>query len=385
MAGEFRYGIAALTLAALAAGGPVLAAGEKDAALEAVYQRIIANPSDTAANLEYAALAEAHGQSRKALATYERILLYEPENTEARDGLTRLRRLVQPNTTLFTLEAGTAYETNPTLAAEDEDDDVRGFVNVRMQDERRLGDTRWRTIVSAGGDLYAETDVLNYGFLSATTGPVVDLGSSRIAVNPFVGTTVTGLDEDLYYTEAVAGAQFEGYLEGAYQSFRIRAGYRAYDETWASEDGFWADASAKISLADLVGTGDVLIFSPTVRWNDFGGTTVGTCGYCIEVTPGNYWQVGAKLEYYRDLADWLTVGAGVGIRQTWYNDQIAIEEVGLDRDDFLVSPTASVILHDLLAAQTDFKVDYRYDHNDSNQDSRDYENHTVSAKVVTRF
>ncbi|MBB5751766.1 tetratricopeptide repeat protein [Prosthecomicrobium pneumaticum] len=352
--------------------------------MKAVYQRILADPTDTAANLDYARLAEAAGQDRKALATYERILLYEPENTEARAGLTRLRRLIQPNTTIVTAETGVAFESNPTLVEDGEREDVRGFVNLRLQDERRLGPSRWRTVVSAGGDLYLDTDELNYAYGSVTAGPVVDLGASRIAAHPFVGGTLTGLEEDYYYSEAFIGLQLEGYLEGANQLARIRAGYRSYGETWSSTDGVWADVSARLSKADLIGTGDLLALTPSARWSDIDGSTVGECPLsCLEAAPGRYWQAGVRLDYYRDLTDWLTVGAGIGVRQTWYDDPLPPSTEA--RDDFLISPTVSVTLHDLLAAQTDFKIDYRYDHNDSTDANRDYENHTVSAKAVTRF
>ena len=65
---------------------PAIAAPDELARLNA---QIINNPTDIELNLRYARLAEQRGEPRKALAAYERVLIYDPNNVEAKSGLDR--------------------------------------------------------------------------------------------------------------------------------------------------------------------------------------------------------------------------------------------------------------------------------------------------------
>ncbi len=56
--------------------------------LEALNQQILDNPQDVDLNLRYARAAEDAGKLRLALVAYERILINDPGNEEARRGYT---------------------------------------------------------------------------------------------------------------------------------------------------------------------------------------------------------------------------------------------------------------------------------------------------------
>ena len=105
----------AFAVACLAAAGLVAAPSPATAdELDVLYARILTNPRDVEANLAYARAAEARGELRKALTTYERVLLLDPGQAEASEGLWRIRRLLEPASTTVVMEAGVGYESNPT-------------------------------------------------------------------------------------------------------------------------------------------------------------------------------------------------------------------------------------------------------------------------------
>lgn len=388
-----------MTIAVGIAGwsAPALAGSEEAIALAHAYRAVLADPTNTAANMEYARLAEAAGQPRKALATYERVLLYEPENEAARSALLRIRREIQPDKTLVTLETGFGYESNPQLAPTLPDyyygfglfppnDDTKEFVNLRISDERRLGDIRWRTEVNANAEFFNQTDILDTAYIGATTGPLLDFGS-RITVHPFVGGGTSTMNSQFnhYFSEAVAGASFEGYLEGAYQQLTVKAGYRDYsDSFYTIGDGYYVDAIAKLTRPGVFTENDAFVVTPHVRWSDIDDPS-GYYGdpFYDDDQPGRYLAYGVKLQYFNQVADWLTLGIGVGIQETDYTDDLYYMDAG--RRDVLLSPMASIVFNKLFGAQSDLSIDYRHDSNQSNLDYYGYDNNVVTAKVITRF
>src|SRR5262245_37056584 len=107
---RFVVGLIVATLSAAAWSGGARAS---DGDVEALYRQVLRSPTDTQTNLRYARAAEASGNLRWALAAYERMLLNDPDNADVQQGLQRIRRKLQPNTTQFSLEVGGIYESNP--------------------------------------------------------------------------------------------------------------------------------------------------------------------------------------------------------------------------------------------------------------------------------
>lgn len=371
--------------AALGAGSTsALAVDRSEAiALGEAYQRVLANPTDTAANMEYARLAEAVGQPRKALATYERVMLYDPNNAEALAALVRIRRQLQPDTTLVTLESGLGYESNPLQRHDDLESSLKAYAAGRIEDERRFGDTRWRTLLTGNAEYFSDVSELDYGYLGGVTGPILPVGT-RLSVNPFAGGGVSFLDNAYYYSEAIAGMQFEGYLQGAYQLVRLRGGYRSFGDQSVSTDGFYADIVGRWAWPQLVNDQDVFVFTPHARWSGIGGLDVtNTALGPDDIKPGDYFAWGGRFEYFNQVADWLTLGAGVDVTQTLYNNLYTAD--GDKRDDVMIEPLLSAVFNRALGMQTDLALDYRFQWNQSNDEEADFGNHIVTARVVTRF
>jgi len=121
---------------------PAVAAADELARLNA---QIMNDPANIELNLRYARAAEESGHPDRALAAYERVLVYDPGNVEAQSALNRVRaRILPPVTELFT-EFGFGWDSNPHQVPSGQKSDWNLFGRVSLRDERTLWDTRWRT------------------------------------------------------------------------------------------------------------------------------------------------------------------------------------------------------------------------------------------------
>lgn len=354
--------------------------------LKQLYAQILRDPTNSALNFRYAELAEQRGEIRKALTAYERVLLNDPDNPDVRRALQRIRRILQPNTTQFFAEIGAAYESNPRRVAGGESDDGVALARLTMRDERGVGGgTRWRTIGQLSGDLYFDNGDLTYGYAGGYTGPLIDI-TPTIAMHAALGGGAAYFDHRLFYKEATANVTFESYLEGAFHTVRLRSGYRSYNDGFPSNDGFYADVTGKFAFPNAFNSGVLVIVSPWHRWSDFGGTGFSTLTPSEQVQPGKYSEYGGRIEFYRRVFEWLTVGAGVSVSHRDYASSFDFAiPATVKRRDVMLAPTATLIFHNVMGYQTDLRADYRFEHNDSNNALRDYENHIATLMLVARF
>ncbi|MBB4304987.1 hypothetical protein GGD81_004053 [Rhodobium orientis] len=349
--------------------------------IDSGYGAVLADPTDPMINNAYAARAEARGEYRKALATYERILVHHPDNAEAISGLMRMRRRLQPSSTQVFLELGGAYQSNPRqFPSPGETDDGNAFSVIRILDERSFGSQRWRTMIEGSGEIFGDLDVLDNFALSADTGPLFDL-TPTIAVRPALVGGYAFLDGGSFFGEVGASLGFEGYLQGALQSIEIRATWRDYADRWVSDDGAVIDVRGHFGYGGLIDDADAIIVKPRLRWSgvDTRPGVVIPSGF----EPGRYFEAGTKLEYYYPFAEWLLAGPNVGLFQRWFDKPVTVG--GADRRDTYLAPGGSVILRDLVAENVDFRFDYRYEMQDSNDPTRDFDNHAVAGRILARF
>jgi hypothetical protein len=354
--------------------------------LKRLYAQILRDPSNSELNFRYAELAEQRGEIRKALSAYERVLVNDPNHPQVRAALQRIRRMLQPDTTQFLAEVGAAYESNPRRLATGKRDDGAFLARISMRDERKIGNgMRWRTIGQLSGDIYFDNSDLRYAYAGAYTGPLIDI-SPTIAMHAAVGGSAAYFDNRLYYSEAIANVTFESYLEGAYHTVRFRTGYRDFNNLISSGDGMYADVIGRFSFADALGPNTTVSFSPWYRWSDFGGTGFSLLIPTEQVQPGKYHEFGARLDFYKRLLDWLSFGVGISASQRDYAKGF---DFGLlvvtDRRDVMIAPHATLIFHKVAGEQTDLRLHYRYEHNDSSVAVRDYENHIATMMLVSRF
>jgi hypothetical protein len=354
--------------------------------LKRLYAQILRDPTNSELNIRYAQLAEQRGEIRKALSAYERVLVNDPNHPEVRRALQRIRRQLQPDTTQFFAELGAAWDSNPRRVPTGESADGVILARLSMRDERGIGNgNRWRTIGQLAGDIYFDNSDLSYGYAGFYTGPLIDI-TPTIALHAALGAGTSYYDQKHFYNEATAHLLFESYLEGAYHTVRIRTGYRSYNDSFPSDDGFFADITGRFSFTNVFAGGDVVSLSPWYRWSDIGGIGYSVFTPTEQVQPGRYSEFGGRVEYLRRTAEWLTVGGGIWASSRRYENSFDISTLTTTRRrDVLYSPFATAIFHGVFGYQTDMRVQYRFEHNDSTVAFRDYEAHIGTVMFLSRF
>jgi hypothetical protein len=363
----------------LAMSAPMSVSGAFADELSDAAARVFDDPASIEVNLDYALIAEGQGKYRLALSAYERILLNHPDNVDAKRGLIRVRRIIQPPSTQKFFDIGIKAESNAGHDADDDDGDVYGFARARIRDERNFNGVRWRTTGSLYGEYHATEDELNYAQAAATLGPIFDLGASMVTLHPSIGGGVAMLDDDFYYADVNVSALFEGYLDGVYQWARFRAGYRQYSEDMTADEGFYLDASAKKAWSDVFFENDAISIAPMLRWSGIDGTFNDNVE---DFSPGKYLLGSVRFGYDRVLTELVNVGASVEVSTRYFT----VDETpdGDHRQDWTISPGVSMLLKDVFGPQTGLRFEYEYEYNDSNDPDHDWDNHIVGVTASIR-
>ncbi len=77
------------------------------------------------------------------------------------------------------------------------------------------------------------------------------------------------------------------------------------------------------------------------------------------------------------------IGGGIGVFMRDYDQNVAFGTN--DRSDTMLVPSAHLLVPKIRGSKFDFRMDYRYEHNDSNDPTEDFNNHVLSAKTVRKF
>jgi len=353
--------------------------------LSDLYAAVLRNPADTQANLRYARAAEADGKLRWALAAYERIVANDPASAEGQQGLSRVRRRLQPDSTQYTIELGGIFESNPRYSP-NAHGELQALASFGMRDERTLGDMRWRTNFIATGLLHQNEGDLNYGYAGATTGPVFDfLGGSRLVLG-FGGGAAT-FDRRFFYGEALASATIESYYAGALQTLQFRAGYRDHDSFFPTTQGSFYDIRGRFALPGVFAEGNLFTVEPWLRWSAIGGLSTGPLFNVVQ--PGSYNEAGGKASFLHSLTDSVVAGPTLTYFHRSYNTDVLPANPSLKREDNVVGPGAVVwITNPFTVAPnvlTALKIEYQFYRDNSNDPTHTFDDHIVSTSLVFRF
>lgn len=352
--------------------------------LSRLYAQILKNPGNTELNLRYARIAEESGKLRWALQTYERVAANDPSNAEAQQGLSRVRRKLQPNTTQYTIELGAIYESNPRYATAG-NKEWQALASLFMRDERTLGDMRWRTHFIAAGLAHGNEHDLNYGYAGGTTGPVFGfIGGSDLVLG--LGGGASTFDNRFFYSEALATATIEKYALGALQSVQFRGGYRDYNDFFPVRHGTFADIRGKFSAPDFIREGNVLTLEPWVRWSAIDGS--GLSPLLSTVQPGNYNEAGARATYVMPVFANVSLGPTATYFSRSYNTDV-VPGTGAKREDTVGGPGAVLWVANPFVISptvlTAWKIEYQYLHDSSNNPVHTFNDHIVTTSLVFRF
>ncbi len=227
--------------------------------------------------------------------------------------------------------------------------EANGWGRISMTDERRLGDTMWRSHGLLFGTVHGTASELNYGYASFVTGPLID--GAGFTLHPTIGGGVAAFQSQLYFGEALAALGVEGNFNGALQTARLRVGYRSYGAFFPSDRGFYADLTGRWTIPNLVQTGGTLTIAPWARWSGIPGT--GTDSVTFDpVVPGQYAEVGGRVEFVQPVADKVAVAANFEVNKRWYTVD--------PREDLRLAPGAAVIVKNALAYGNDVRLDYQF-------------------------
>lgn len=371
---------------ALAAGA---AHAQQGGDLENLNEQILNNPQDATLNMRYAQAAEAAGKPRLALAAYERILINDPSNDEARRGYERVRRAMEPGYVVTRLEAGARWDSNALNSNEDvfspladEREATTYFAKMMVASEEEFLGWRWRSIIGADIEKTPDLDVIDYGYVGAQTGPIIYSGP-HLALIPSVGAGVSWLGGNQYFSEAHLSMTLEGRTTGASYWWRLRGGYRDYNEdefffftTTPTDKGPYAEFRGGITKPRMIFERGTLLVAPFVRWSDVEGSIFNFWIF-DNLSPGSYFEWGADVNYNYQLTDRIQLSAGALVRERNFNESI--------REDVYVSPQASVTFSDMLPCNCDVVVQYRNRDSDLNDFTADYNANQASLSLRARF
>jgi hypothetical protein len=351
--------------------------------LDTLYSHVMQRPSDSELNLKFAQLAEDAGKLRWALSAYERVNLNDPNNTAAQEGLQRIRRKLQPSTTLMTVQLGAQYESNPNYYIGPRRSELQAVGSATLLDERMFNGVRWRTNALVAGVAHQHENSLNYAVAGGDTGPVLDAFSGW-SFRPAVGGNVAYFDDRFYYGEGAVSATFDSVLQGMYRSVSVRGAYRSYGDFFPSNEGFYVEARGKLAVPNVLGPGSVAIISPWVLWSDISGVASVVTPIITELQPGSYLEWGGRFEVIRSITNWMVAGLNISASKRDYRTDI-VAATGEKRRDTILSPGASLTFPNLFAYQSDLRFDYRYITDQSNDATKRFIDHVLTASVITRF
>ena len=354
--------------------------------LSRLYQQILRNPENIELNLRYAELALEHGQRRKALAAYERILDVDPDNRDALEGLRRITVGLTPTTTRGRIEVGARWESNVRELPKttNRPDDFIGFAKLFVSDERPLFHQVWLSDLWAYADLHEDVSALDYWIARGHTGPVFDIGgNATLHIAP--GGTIAFLDADYFYAEAALKVTFEQLFGGGLDLFQVRGGLRDIGDRFTPSNGVAIDVIAREAFRGVFTDADSFIVQPFFRWREADNIGNNVFGLPTSFLMGDYIEAGGTLMYFVYVEEDIRLGGKFTAHYRDYEQNTATLTNNDERYDYYIMPEAEVLFRDVVCDGCDLRFRYRFEQNFSNDNTEDFINHSIIASGVRRF
>jgi hypothetical protein len=382
--------VSALGFAVAAAMGAATlspASAQQTADLQELFRQVIMNPTDQAANLRYAKAAEQRGELRKALSAYERMVLNNPSDKQARAEYERVKALLEPPQTRYQFGFGGVWESNVNLSDGDKRNDAAGMVTFRVDDDRRLGTQLWRTSVQLYGDAHARTSSADFLYGNASTGPVWVLDNGWRA-HTFVIAESGFSDYNFLFWSAGLGATIETRGADPFRSITAAVSYADFSSSNSSgsfdpepgRDAVVYGLSTRIGWDNVFAKTDGIEIRPAMVYND------------AERSEFTFFQGGITASYAISL---FSFSGGVG--NVYLNPEITVqyrvydgEETGRNKErrDTRVAPAVRLIgMYENFSAVLGYTYDRNYSNynNTGGLEGRDYTNHRVSLNFYVDF
>jgi hypothetical protein len=368
-------------------GATARAAAGVDPELRNVYRQILRNPTDVALNLKYAALAERKGLLRKALAAYQRVLIQDPHNAEARAGLTRVATMLEPDFSAIYLQLGARYATNvrqrPGVYNKGKDDGI-GDARFILRDERRLGSLRWRTLGQLYADLHARSRSADFGYLGASTGPLFNL-SNEWRLRPAAGAAFAWLDRRVFFSELSGQLNFEALGAGLLRRVDLRFGYQFMGHDYAAgRDGFVIDVAPEFAVPSVLKEGDRITVRPRYRMNGATGRNADPAFVQGDIFPERYHEIGGEAAYLAPiLGGKAYLGPTFEGNVRYYRSNVPGGSTR--RRDVYLRPGFQLIVPNAFVKGHTLSFQYWHERNISNASDRGFVNHVVGIRSIWRL
>jgi hypothetical protein len=375
----------------------VPAAGDPE--LRALGRQMIQNPNDRELAFRYAEMAAARGEPDRAMATYERILIEDPTNLRALDGVERLRLRLEPNRTVVIGKTGYERSTNGRRSSENQQPNDMFFGSIGATDERTLGGLRWRTNGNIYGNLNDRAHGTNLKYIGANTGPFFYAGDG-VTLRPGIGLAYANLGDHKLYDEVSALGSLYTVRTGFLKEVNGRVAYEDYSSLYPGRDGWLFEIAPLFAWSDLHSGNDTFSAEPVIRYarnQPVHGVVVGIPG---DVDEGTYSAVGVTLVYVTPVADYFR-----GLKMPWglkapdFSADFKFEHRSYRardfsltsatqsdaRRDYYYSPGISLIFPEFLGIADALTLRYLFEHNISNETDKQYQNHSFGVNLTWRL
>jgi len=354
--------------------------------LRSVFQQLLLDPGNPALNLRYAALTAQRGEIARAIATYERILIDDPNNVTARRELTRLRLLLDPPTTEAVLSLGVQYESNaprrnPSFLTFN---DTVGTASLAVRDERVLGDRRWRSFGTAFMNVHNRFSVGDLGYVGANTGPLLMLPGGW-TMRPGLGGAFASRDYRTMFAEGSLLANFETMEAGPLEQINLRFAGQDWSGRDPGKDALIGEIGAGFRWRGIAASGDTVSFDPIFTYNaaDTADNTYRainlTFGYVVPMA--SFGPVEARSFFGRSY-----LGLELHLERDDYGAaDRRISPPAEDRRDYYVAPGIRLVTPAVIGLNETWTLRYLFEDNISNEFINRYSNHTIGLTASWRL
>ena len=359
-----------------------LAQSEPAQELRTLFRDVIANPDDPAVNIIYAQKAEELGETRKALAAYERVLAADPDNEEARREYSRLKLQTRPPFTFWFASLGGQYNTNTLLRADRDgakSDDIKGVASIRMQDERLLGDRRVASDVFAYGAYHNRFHENDLGYASVKSGPIwgLDNGATLTTQATVEASTLSG---DFLFIAGGAEATYNPEdADSTLTGITFGVSYAGFGPEFDNRDGVVVSATTGLQWRDFGMNGGNLQLQPAYVFNGASGDN----------DRNRFHETGATVSYIAPLAQ-ETAGfdAIYGLVEFDAKGRVYVGHARTEdgpRRDVRFAPGVRIIGSNLLGSPVTTTANYKYERNLSTDSEQINRNHQAGVTVSVGF
>jgi hypothetical protein len=368
----------------LASAQPVPAAGGNEE-LRSVFQRLLLDPGDPALNLRYAALSAADGDYARAIATYERILLDDPDNAEARSALERLRQLAEPPATDIVMNMGAQFESNAPRQAPNFQSysDAMATMTGVLRDERVVEGLRWRSFATVYGTAHNRYRAGDVDYVGGNSGPVLSVADGW-SMRPAVGAAFAARDYETMFAEVSGVANFETRAAGPLEQVNLRVAAQDWTNRDPGRNAVIGEIGFAFRWRDVTMAGDRFGFDPVFTYN--GAQTL----------DNRYSAVNLSFDYLAPISAMAPEAPGflgasyLGLefhaeRDGYEAPDASIAPPAPHRRDWYLAPGVRLVTPSLLGLNENWTLRYLFEDNVSNEFINKYRNHAVGLFATWRL